>query len=134
MLEYFEYKGVKYGEGTKARVNVPFYGPRIATYRRWAHYEWFEYDNQQFYPHWNTKPERYIIEIIYPVYYTDKSTPITTSDRIQPPAWDVEIGWVWYILIIAVGSIFKDRIGIWAMATAYFFLWKNGFFNRKGKK
>lgn len=78
--------------------------------------------------------EKLIVEIIVPVYYTDKTAYLPTNDRMPPPEWDVAIGWVWYILIIAVGSIFKDRIGIWAMATAYFFLWKNGFFNRKGKK
>lgn len=67
----------------------------------------------------------YIIEIIEPVYYIPKED--TTSDnRTRPAPWDVEIGWIWYIIIMVVGTIFNDRLLIWIVATAIFFLWKSG--------
>lgn len=73
-----------------------------------------------------------IVEIIEPVYY--KELPkVYTSNRVCPPIGDVDIGWVWYIAVMIVGVIFKDRIMIWIVATVYFFLWKNGFLNG-GKK
>lgn len=66
-----------------------------------------------------------IIEIIEPVYYIPKED--TTSDnRTRPAPWDVEIGWIWYIIIMVVGTIFNDRLLIWIVATAIFFLWKSG--------
>lgn len=142
MREYFEYKGIRYGVGTQAIINIPFYGTHLATYCREGYSEWWEYTGMvvPFNPLWQYPSHSYIVEIVKPVFY-DKQTngPLSshsnqTNNRMPPPEWDVAIGWVWYILVIAVGSIFKDRIGIWAMATAYFFLWKNGFFNRKGKK
>lgn len=73
-----------------------------------------------------------IIEIITPVYYTE---PVKTykNNRVCPPMGDIDIGWAWYIIIMLVGTIFNDRILIWIVATVYFFLWKNGFFNG-GKK
>ncbi len=69
--------------------------------------------------------EYIIIEIIEPVYYIPKED--TTSDnRTRPAPWDVEIGWIWYIIVMVVGTIFNDRLLIWIVATAIFFLWKSG--------
>lgn len=66
-----------------------------------------------------------IIEILEPVYYVPKED--TMSDhRTRPAPWDVEIGWIWYIIIMVVGTIFNDRLLIWIVATAIFFLWKSG--------
>ncbi len=73
-----------------------------------------------------TRDNEYVVEIIKPVYYVEK---LTKPTRKCPPAWDVEIGWIWYIIIMIVGTIFKDRILIWVVASAIFFLWKNGFSN-----
>lgn len=69
--------------------------------------------------------EKSIVEIIEPIYYNPpKQAP--KKNRNRPVLWDVEIGWVWYIVIMAVGTIFNDRLLIWIIATAIFFIWKCG--------
>ena len=77
-----------------------------------------------------THNNEYISEIIEPVYYVPKpSKPI----RRCPSDWDVETGWVWYILVMGVGTIFNDRLLIWIIASLVFFGWKNGFLNGGNK-
>ena len=73
--------------------------------------------------------DKVIIEIIEPVYYVPEGT--TGNNHDCPPDWDVEIGWIWYIITMVVGVIFKDRILIWVFATAIFFLWRRGYLNKK---
>ena len=75
--------------------------------------------------------ENTIVEIIVPVYYEEPSVEYRRGIRGGPcpPEDDIFVGWVWYIVIMVVGIIFKDRLMIWVFATAAFFLWKNGFFN-----
>lgn len=91
--------------------------------------------------------DRMIKEIIEPIYYTGSvQPPIQPSasgtdvlykgveankNRNYPSEGDVEVGWIWYIIIILVGAIFKDRWIIWVVATFYFFSWKNGFLGGK---
>ncbi len=68
-----------------------------------------------------------IIEIIEPVYYEEK--PQEIDNRVYPSMGDIDIGWVWYILVMIVGVIFNARLLIWIVATVVFFSWKNGLFN-----
>lgn len=91
--------------------------------------------------------DRMIKEIIEPIYYTGSvQPPIQPSasgtdvlykgveankNRNYPSEGDVEVGWIWYIIIMLVGAIFKDRWIIWVVATFYFFSWKNGFLGGK---
>jgi len=73
-----------------------------------------------------------IIEIIEPVYY-EEPQKVYVRGGPCPPEGELFVGWVWYIVIMLVGIIFKDRFAIWVFATVVFFLWKNGFLNG-GKK
>ena len=73
-----------------------------------------------------TRDNEFVAEIIKPVYYVEKPQK---STRRCPPAWDVEIGWVWYIIIMVIGAIFNARLAIWIFASLIFFGWKNGFLN-----
>ena len=91
--------------------------------------------------------DRMIKEIIEPIYYTGSvQPPIQPSasgtdvlykgveankNRNYPSEGDIEVGWIWYIIIMLVGAIFKDRWIIWVVATFYFFSWKNGFLGGK---
>lgn len=71
--------------------------------------------------------DKIITEIIEPVYYIPEYT--TKNNCKCPSPWDVEMGWIWYIIVMIFGAIFKERLMVWMLATAYFFLWKNGFLN-----
>lgn len=74
-----------------------------------------------------------IIQIIEPVRWEDikEKSRIGSKSGTIPPEGDIFIGWIFYILIMAIGVIFKQRLLIWVFATAVFFLWKNGFLNKK---
>ena len=75
--------------------------------------------------------DKIIREVTYPVYYVEKRSQMVARHR--PSSWDIETGWIWYIIIMIVGTLFKDRLIVYVCATTYFFLWKNGFLNG-GKK
>ena len=68
---------------------------------------------------------RYVAEIIEPVYYNPPKQSFTKSKNYPAP-WDVEIGWIWYIVIMVFGTIFNERFLLWTVATVFFFLWKSG--------
>ena len=130
----FIYQGVEYAPGTKVRIMTHRNGEQIMTYYSSPGLYEFVSDSPTVMnvKAWPPNVDRLdIIEIIEPVY--PESKPVITNNRNYPPAWDVEMGLIWYIVIMLVGSIFKDRLIIWVVATAYFFLWKNGFFGGKRK-
>ncbi|MBQ9083958.1 MAG: hypothetical protein IJY28_10785 [Clostridia bacterium] len=70
--------------------------------------------------------DKLILEIIEPVYYTGP-VPEPYNPNINPPGYeDSFVGTVWYIVIMVVGVIFKDRWLIWIFATIFYFLWQAG--------
>ena len=80
--------------------------------------------------------ENTIVEIIEPVYYEEPPVEYVRGIRGSGPLPSEDaifVGWVWYIVIMVVGIIFKDRLMIWVFASAIFFLWKNGFLNGGNK-
>lgn len=34
------------------------------------------------------------------------------------------VGWIWYVFLMVVSTIFKDRIGLWILFTIVFFCWR----------
>ena len=34
------------------------------------------------------------------------------------------VGWVWYIFLMVISTIFNDRIGLWVLFTGIFFFWR----------
>jgi hypothetical protein len=44
------------------------------------------------------------------------------------------IAWIWYIFIIAIGTIFNGRIGIWIIASIIFFNYRNKKIRKAGIK
>ena len=35
------------------------------------------------------------------------------------------LGWIWYIFLMAISTIFNDRIGLWILISIVFFGWRN---------
>jgi len=131
-MNYFEYKGQKYYPGTRVKMKVMFSEPREFVFRD-RYTDCYGIDNLNFsggylYTFPADKADKNILEILE-AKSSEDMVVTRTNKRQTPPAWDVEIGWIWYIIIMVVGTIFKDRITIWIFATVVFFLWKNGFFN-----
>ena len=142
MKDYFEFKGIKYGIGTLVKV------PRTVDLK-YSSKEWLVVDSEfvgcstfvftnlngsvnlyESRGHFSGKYEQYI-EIIKPVYYQESEPPpqlqnifLRTKSGSCDAHYEVCIGFIWYIVIMLIACIFKDRIGIWALATIVFFLWK----------
>lgn len=135
--KYLLYKGIYYDIGTKVKINS-ICGVQDAVFTGWQ-----PYTGQSFQmecacgEHYGSSfgANQYIVEILEPVY-ADLSEYIETDYAVQrqsPPKWDIEMGWIWYITIMLVGIIFKERLLIWLLTSAIFFGWKFGFLNG-GKK
>lgn len=131
----FIYNGIEYTNGTKVRIQTRYNGKQIMTYNSDRYVSEFVSDNPTVLnvkvhpPYVNTIN---IVEIIEPVY-PHKEEMTSTYYRQCPSLDTVFVGWVWYIVIMLIGIIFKDRLLIWVFATAVFFLWKNGFLNGGNK-
>ncbi len=141
--KYMKFNGEYYDVGTIARIKGRF-GPVVARFCGWkdGYRGCFELIDEDTYGLYNTYDRAgvmdYCLEIIVPVKPNLQQTESQTTnsgfglpERDKPPSWDIEIGWIWYVVIMVVGTIFQDRWLIWGFATAVFFLWKNGFLNKK---
>ena len=42
------------------------------------------------------------------------------------------IGWIWYIFLMSVSSIFYDRIGLWILISIVFFTWRSSKIKKEG--
>lgn len=127
--KYLYYKGIYYDKGTKVKMKTKFKGVITTTFLGGTKYEGV-YETIVAAP-----SENYIIEIIKPVYAPGQENDeyTETNSKYNLRQGDIQIGWIWYILIMIVGSIFNDRWIIWIMATVIFFIWK-GRKHKGGKK
>lgn len=141
--KYMKFKGEYYDVGTIAKIKGR-YGPVIARFCGWKYGDrgCFELIDGKAFGLYDTYNRAgvmdYCLEIVVPVKPNlqkkeEPSGGFGLPERDKPPSWDVEVAWIWYIVIMAVATIFKDRLMIWAFVSAVFFLWKNGFLNNKKK-
>ena len=131
-VEYFlRYKGQCYDVGTKLKFS--FYG----TIQEGV-IEWFSHNHLYIRlidgsglllsKVWSL--DNTIIEIIEPVQYVELPQKAVKGGA-SPSYDDAFYGGIFYVIVMVVGVIFEARWLIWISATVIFFLWKNGFFNKK---
>lgn len=125
--KYLYFQGKYYDVGTKVLIKTHWSGVQEATFDGWTGYP-FRGEGTWGYDYYQFNVDKYIVDIIEPIEVNLK--PINVNNKDCPPDWDVEIGWIWYILIMVVGTIFNARLLIWIVATVVFFSWKKGFFRR----
>ena len=138
--KYMKYKGEYYDVGTICKIKG-HYGPILARFVGWKYNNQFCFeaiDDEGAIGLYNSYDPSgvmdYCLEIVIPVRPNLQMVETTTgNDREKPPSWDVEVAWIWYIVIMVVAVIFKDRWLIWGFTSVVFFLWKSGFLNG-GKK
>ena len=142
--KYMKFKGEYYDVGTIAKIKGR-YGPVLVRFVGWQYgdrgcFELVDNNAYGLYDTYNLAGVMdYCLEIIVPVKpnleqtITQYSSNLGASKRDKPPSWDVEVAWIWYIVIMAIAIIFKGRLIIWTFVTVAFFLWKNGFLNNKKK-
>lgn len=137
--QYMKYKGDYYDVGTKVKMKGRN-GPIVATFIGWRYQGkgCFEGEDCGFFDMYDSYDyngvNKYVLEIIDPVYPELHYEPVEKNQREKPPKWDVDMALPWYIAIMVIATIFHGRLLIWIAATVIFFLWKNGFLNRRGKK
>lgn len=135
---YMKYQGRYYDKGTKVKIKGPR-GPVTATFVGWRYQGrgCFEADGGSYFDLYDTynfaAVNKFIEEIIEPVYPNLQPVTAQTDNRDKPPSWDVEVAWIWYIVIMFILTFFQARWLGWIATTVIFFGWKNGLFNNKKK-
>jgi hypothetical protein len=133
---YMKYQGQYYDKGTKVKIKGPR-GPVTATFVGWKYQGrgCFKADSGKYFDLYDTydftAANKFIEEIIEPVYPNIQPVTIQTNNREKPPSWDVEVAWIWYIVIMFILTFFQARLLGWIATTIIFFGWKNGHFNNK---
>lgn len=116
-LTRFVYRGVAYGVGTKVLAKDRRGTLHEATFVGWTKYGGFVGDDY----HWTYRTDdcSFIVKIIEPVYYEEKESE-DTKESWLPPGDGPFYALLWYIAIMMIGVIFKERLTIWIMATISF--------------
>jgi hypothetical protein len=133
---YMKYQGQYYDKGTRVKIKGPR-GLVTATFVGWRYQGrgCFEADSGSYFDLYDTynfaAANKFIEEIIEPVYPKLQPVTVRIDNRDKPPSWDVEVAWIWYIVIMFILMFFKARWLGWIAATVIFFGWKNGYFNKK---
>lgn len=141
--KYMKFKGEYYDVGTIAKIKGRS-GPVLAKFCGWKYDDrgCFELIDDKLFGLYDTYNRAgvmdYCIEIVVPIKPNLQSMEeIIDKNSIynieKPPSWDIEVAWIWYIVIMAIAIIFKDRLMIWTIVTAIFLLWKNGLLNNNKK-
>ena len=58
-------------------------------------------------------------------------TPITHK-KSEMEIDGLFLGWVWYIFLMAISTLFYDRIGLWILISVVFFNWRNKKIKEEG--
>ena len=133
---YFVYKGKKYGVGTVVKTR-----PEMAAYTHWRDVLKFvgpsrSFEDRLFFGElqkWycgchipENEIELYIEEIL-------EAHPIDPPPKKQKPMYiegEFE-AWIWYILLMLIGTIFKGNVLWWIFITYVFWDWRQGKIKRR---
>lgn len=112
------YKGQYYDVGTKVKIKTQWHGEMITTFLGYGRFE----NVSKYEIPICAQIERYIVEIIEPVYYKEPEPTPQKRKFFSLPAGDGPFyALLWYIAVMVVGTIFNDRWLIWIVATLIFF-------------
>ncbi len=138
--DYFEYNGVRYGIGTKFTTKNEYgmvikavfqgknYGGYSIMYKDVCNKTTFKIIS-------NDKLISSILEILDGNYYTEleQSKQYIPDSKIS----ELVVGWMMYIFVMAVLTIFNKRLLSWIVVSVYFFNWrkkikeKNTYYTKK---
>ena len=129
---YFVYNGKKYYTGTIIKAKVRDYVHEVIFYYEENGYYIFKdtipYGNDGF-----SAPEKIFFQRLVEV--TDKKDmrviPIKKKRNELEIDW-LFVGWLWYIFIMLVSSIFVGNVFCWILASIIFFTWRKNKINEEG--
>lgn len=143
--EYFELQGEKYNSGDT--FYILWYGkysttPNICK----AKFLWYDTEtelyhikidgrdsviSQNIFGKW-FRSKAYMDEQKYIAQKRKEPRQATMSDEIRIDS--LLIAWVWYVIIMAIGVLFYDRIAIWIIASIIFFRYRRNKLREAGFK
>lgn len=146
---YFVYNGKRYESGTEFLLNMTLLYDG-STYQRKCTFLYYDTENGRFYYQMEQQGNPYSMSThTVRAYATteefNKNFAGITGNvdiSIKPPVLKQRpdsqidglfIGWLWYIVLMAVSTIFYDRIGLWALWTFLFFSWRHSKIEKEGK-
>lgn len=135
---YFEYDGTKYYTGTQIRIlKYPYDNPAFNDIAYFIYYD-TEYDvvwYKMAYT-WQNKGcsmQMFLKEFGGATGKVDTSIHVPQKNQLkdnQIPK--LFIGWIWYITIMIILVIFKDRILGWFFTSVVFFSWRKNVIKKEG--
>lgn len=136
--DYFEYDGVQYPSGTQIKLLKTMYNGQVNT-----ELAYFMYVNKKSGTVWcqmaYTGQNRGCSMDKFMAQFGGVTGKIDPS--IHPPQCKqlkdsqipgMMLGWLWYIVIMAVAVIFKEAIGIWVIASIVFLNWRKNKIEKEG--
>ena len=129
--DYFEYNGVKYYTGTV--LIVPYLSEKVE-----ATFIGHDETNKLYV----CKIKNFTIRYPETLFFNQIICITNTSDNsVHTPIQKVRndsqisglfIGWVWYIFLMAISTIFNDAIGLWIFISIVFFNWRSKKIKEEG--
>lgn len=136
LRNYFEYNGKKYYTGTIfiMKVSKMLYEYTFVGYN--VDYKALlckSANNQQarsLVPIWESVFNKNLVSITNKI---DTSVHSPVEKKMKDTQIDgLFLGWMWYIFLMAVSTIFKDAIGLWILWSVVFFSWRKKKIKKEG--
>lgn len=136
LRNYFEYNGKKYYTGTIfiMKVSKMLYEYTFVCYN--VDYKALlckSANNQQarsLVPIWESVFNKNLVSITNKI---DTSVHHPVEKKMKDTQIDgLFLGWMWYIFLMAVSTIFKDAIGLWILWSVVFFSWRKKKIKKEG--
>lgn len=141
LQENFTHNGVKYNTGSLISFRIYDYRAR-GSYITEVKFLYFDTDTQMYFIEVNGKQYSYNKELFFrnlqhkpncgDIGGTNQTRQRTFSDELNVDG--LLIAWIWYIIIMLIGTIFYARIGIWIAASLIFFNYRNKILKEAGYK
>lgn len=128
---YFVWNGIKYYTGTVIVVNDMGRQVEASFVCYDKTYNWYIYKIKECrYSVWPKQFEQALIEVTDRV---DKKVHMPMVKTLKDSQIDgLFLGWIWYIFLMAIATIFKGNIGLWIIISIAFFNWRNNKIKEEG--
>ena len=83
--------------------------------------------------------KRFVPISMFPKYFVcltnavDSETKMPKTKKVRDRDINgMALGWMWYIFLMAIATIFKDNIGLWILISVVFFSWRSNKIQKEG--
>ncbi len=131
-MHYFEYKGIKYAAGTRLKYKSSTYGIQTYTFNGAEYCSEFIPDDERVQKVLSYRARTdCIVEIIEPVFYDEKNQKKSEKFQNDNSDMTIETAFLFYVIIMVVGTVFKIKWVVWVLTTIGFAIWRAWFLLKK---